>query len=325
MVRWLWAVVCLVGLVGCPHPQHARMDALGEPDAFELAAKERIEGRTCPPAIGVIYPGIGALCDGRTAEGVGMIATTTVDVGATAGVLLANPGPGGTGKSLPPLWIQNDYIVGWVRPALDRHVAKSRPYAPRDELGELLIAPFNGHVLKRPVVWAGTIGLIGGAIAVTALSNELFGATVAPRAGVNWFGADLPPGVGWPAVALTEAYTFEHVAVGEETLFRGLIQSSLARGMGPWGGWAVGSLIFGSVHAMNAAALPPDQVVPYLAIAVPYITLAGAVMGLAYMDARYSLTASVAMHFWYDLALAMASTIADPDNSYVAVRIRAPF
>jgi membrane protease YdiL (CAAX protease family) len=321
MLRWLWSALFLVVLAGCPRPTSGRMDALAEPAPIEVDAAERIAARKCPPGIGIVFPGVGPLCDGREAEGAALMAVGATDVAAAVAIPLAHGGAYAGGVTLPITWLQNAYVTTWARPALDRQLARKALYVPRDDLGELVLAPFNGHVMKRPLVWAGTIALIGGAFLVTAAQPD----GVAPKAGVNWFGADLPPGIGWPLVTVTEAYTFEHVAVGEEMLFRGMIQSALARGVHPWGGWAISTVIFGAAHLTNVVNMSSEEASAYLRYSLPYITLVGAVLGLAYMDARYSLTSSVAIHFWYDFALSMAATIVDPENSVVAARFSFPF
>ena len=168
MLRWLWSALFLVLVTGCPHPTPGRMDALAEPHPIEVDAQDRIEARKCPPGIGIVFPGVGALCDGKKAEGAALMAVGATDVAAAVAIPLAHGGGYAGGVALPLTWLQNVYITTWVRPAFDRQLAHKALYVPRDELGEVVLAPFNGHVLKRPIVWAGTLGLIGGAILVTA-------------------------------------------------------------------------------------------------------------------------------------------------------------
>jgi membrane protease YdiL (CAAX protease family) len=74
--------------------------------------------------------------------------------------------------------------------------------------------------------------------------------------------------------------------VGEELLFRGLIQEALALRVGPWGALAGGALLFGLMHAMTAA---------YLVLA----TFAGAYLGWAYL-ASGNLLVPVVAHGLYD-------------------------
>ncbi len=94
-------------------------------------------------------------------------------------------------------------------------------------------------------------------------------------------------------------------------LFRGALQSGLARGWGPWPGWAVGSLIFGAAHIPNAWAFDEGRDrARYLAISVPFITVLGSYIGLTYHYNDYSLAVPTALHFWYDLALFAGELVA---------------
>ena len=68
-----------------------------------------------------------------------------------------------------------------------------------------------------------------------------------------------------------------------------------------------------------------DQRLKYLAVGVPFITLLGSYLGLAYRESRYSLAPSVAIHFWYDLLLEAVSFLGDPKNSPLAVAWGTPF
>lgn len=320
----MWRLLVLLLLaVGCVPPRPARLDKMDAPDPVEVDAQARLDARKCLPVLPMLYPGAGSWCNGRVAEGATLVGATTVDLGGAVGVALANPGSQGSGVGVPLISVQDAYIFAWVRPLMDKHLAQRRLYVPRDTFGEMVAAPFDGQVLKRPAVWAGTLGALGGAVAISALLQH---ESWAPQGGpVNWFGLDLPAGVGWPASLVTGGYLFEHVALAEEALYRGTLQSALARGVGPWGGWALGTLIFGASHIGNVLALPQDQWASYLAISVPYITLVGGALGLAYMDARYSLTASIAMHFWYDLLQSLATVLVDPQDGFFSARIGGAF
>ena len=103
------------------------------------------------------------------------------------------------------------------------------------------------------------------------------------------------------------------------------MQSSLARGSGETRGWIYGSLAFGLVHSSNVLFMPADQRLSYLAVGVPFITLLGSYLGLAYRWSDYSLAPPVAIHFWYDFLVEAAGFVADPKNSPLAVTWGMPF
>jgi membrane protease YdiL (CAAX protease family) len=139
------------------------------------------------------------------------------------------------------------------------------------------------------------------------------------------FGHDIDGRVGYPLAFGIGSALFSHVAVAEETVFRGYIQSTLARSFGETAGWLVGSVIFGATHALNALLLPPEQRAKYLYIGVPVITLTGTWLGYAYKSSGYSLAPSVAVHFWYDLLLSATFFVLDPKGSPLAARVTIPF
>lgn len=319
---WRFLVLLLLA-VGCVPPRPARLDKMDAPDPVEVDAQARLAARKCPMGLPMLYPGVASLCDGRITEGATLVTAGAVDFGASFAVPIANPGSQGAGVQVPLVAIQDAYVFAWLSPLRDKQLAERKLYVPRDTFTEMLAAPFNGKVLERPAVWGGTAVALGGAVALDVLLQHQ---SFKPGGGpVNWFGLDVPPGVGWPASVIAGGYLFEHVALAEESLYRGTIQSAIARGVGPWGGWALGSLVFGASHALNVISLPADQRVSYLAISVPYITLVGGALGLAYMNARYSLTASIAMHFWYDLLQSLATVLVDPQNGFFSARIGGAF
>jgi membrane protease YdiL (CAAX protease family) len=128
-----------------------------------------------------------------------------------------------------------------------------------------------------------------------------------------------------PVAAAIGVVLFEQVALAEEMTFRGVLQSSLARSLGETPGWLSASLLFGVIHSTNVVFLEGSQRLTYLAVGVPFITLLGTYLGLAYRSSGYSLAPSVAIHFWYDLLLEAAAFVADPKNSPLAVTWGMPF
>lgn len=109
---------------------------------------------------------------------------------------------------------------------------------------------------------------------------------VGPLKGVRaFFDREIVPtmaGRGWPDLALLSAAA----GVGEEMLFRGVIQASLVGVLGPVGGVAASSALFGLVHPVSAT---------YVAIA----TLLGAYLGVVWLVTGNLLVVIVA-HAVYD-------------------------
>src|SRR5262249_52313771 len=92
----------------------------------------------------------------------------------------------------------------------------------------------------------------------------------------------------WPDLALISLAA----GVGEEMLFRGVIQGALGRWLGPWTGWGAAGLLFGLVHP-----IPPG----YILVA----GLMGAYLGALWIVDGNLLSAMVA-HGLYDfLALVL--------------------
>jgi membrane protease YdiL (CAAX protease family) len=179
-------------------------------------------------------------------------------------------------------------------------------------------------VLKRPDVWAGVVGMLGVGVAASVLAGEKL------RTGhygedPNVFGKPMRPLFGYPIASAVGLALFEHVVIAEEVTFRGWVQSSLTRSMGPTGGWLVGSLIFGSAHALNALVIEKDKREAYLTIGVPTITVIGSYLGLSYRWHDYSLLSPVALHFWYDFLISAVFFVADPTSSPISAGITLPF
>jgi membrane protease YdiL (CAAX protease family) len=141
----------------------------------------------------------------------------------------------------------------------------------------------------------------------------------------NVFGGTFDPWTGGALAGGVSATLFEHVAIGEETFFRGWVQSGLARALGEIPGWLLGSFIFGAAHSFNALVMPAADRPLYLAVYVPFITVAGSYLGFVYQRFGYSLAPSVALHFWYDLVVSAIAFALDPANNALSASVRLGF
>ncbi len=157
---------------------------------------------------------------------------------------------------------------------------------PTDSLADLAYAPFNIHVMKKPEVWGG---LLGSFALVVGISHMAFSKKIHSSASHSVHRAFAP------IMALP-------IGIGEESFFRGFLQSALSESLTPWGGIVLSSLLFGAAHIGNANMLAPQNRAGYYKFILPFITLSGVYDGwLTYKN--HSLKSNVAIHTWYDFVL----------------------
>jgi membrane protease YdiL (CAAX protease family) len=295
------------------------------PTDAELESTTRLADASCSGNWGLLFPGLAQLCTGRRAEGAVLMSLAAAEAATAIAVGTSSPqGVDHPGAGLPLIALQDAWLYGVVDSVLDRQRALHLRYVPTERLSELALAPFNPKVLSRPDVWAGLLGMVSFGVAASVLAGEKL------RTGhygerPNIFGRQVAPAIGYPIGAAVGAALFEHVAIAEETTFRGWLQSDFSRSMGPTGGWIVGSLVFGGTHALNALLLPADERAAYLGIGVPAITVIGSYLGLTYRWHDYSLLSPVALHFWYDFLLSAVYFVADPTSSPLSASVALPF
>lgn len=191
----------------------------------------------------------------------------------------------------------------------------------RESLGDLASAPFRPSVLKSPWVWAGVPLMLAAGIGVSYLASPddfTDYKSIFEVDRVNFLGKQMSRGTGFAAGFAYFAGLFTGVGVGEEALFRGVIQTEMEERFGTYGGLAIASVIFGAVHVFNFVQDPQTA-----AIAVPLITVLGSAMGVAYIRTNHELATSVAMHFWYDTLLSAIAFAADPEHQPFVVNYNA--
>jgi len=149
---------------------------------------------------------------------------------------------------------------------------------PRDNLKQLAAASFKWSVIKKPEVWGGILGSL--ALAATVVH---FAYPEAACAKVN--------------TVYVYPFSAFPIGMGEESLFRGFIQTALMERMSPWGAIALSSLIFGAAHIPNANGMDKENRNRYYTYSLPLISTLGAYAGwLTYKN--HSLQESVAVHAW---------------------------
>jgi membrane protease YdiL (CAAX protease family) len=321
-------LICLGALSACSRPiAQARTSKIEPPSVREVDARERIENKRCSGSWAYLplVLGLGQYCHRKDGEAAVMAIAGAVEL--TTGVLVGRRSEAGfdhPGSTLPLVAFQDTWVIGVADMLVDRDLARRELYAPTDTLPDMVAAPFNIEVMKDPKVWVGlAVALAVGIGASLALEGDV--PEVEAGEDVNVFGRQMPPSLGYPAASLAYGALFSHVATAEELLFRGVIQSELARRHGETLGWIEGSLIFGAIHAPNAWTLPEEQRRDYLVYGLPVITAIGGYLGYLYKDSGYSLAPPAAVHFWYDFLLSATFFIIEPQDSPLSANLSLTF
>ena len=303
--------------------KEARVVLDSPPNEGEIEARERILSHPCKVGRGLLLPGYLQLCRGRTGEGAVLAGlgiaelATGITAGVTSGFDSAAAGV--------PLLALGDLVTASVMDAvLESQRAAALPYVPQESLTDLARAPFARDVLSRPAVWAGILGTFAAGIAVSRLLDGPIQTQDFGHRPVL-FGHEMNSAVGYPLAGAIGIGLFEHVAIAEETAFRGLLQSGWSRTYGETRGWIYGSLAFGLIHSTNIFFMDSSQRLKYLAFGVPFITVLGSYIGLAYRWNDYSLGPPVAIHFWYDFLIEAFGFVTDPKHSPLALSWGMPF
>jgi len=302
------------------------MSRLEPPAAEEIEARVTLDHAACSPQLAFLFPGVGQLCMRQTARGAVLASLAAAEIGGAIAVGVETGDADHPGVQLPLAAVQDLWLYGIVDAVLTRQLAAGERFVPRDTPSDLVAAPLNLEVMKRPAVWAGlTLTLaLGLGVSIAISDEEDFDPD---RAGddPNLFGERMEPAYGYPLGFAAGAGLFSHVAIAEEALFRGYVQSAMSRWLGETQGWVVASLMFGAAHIPNAFVLPEEDRVEYLVYGIPVITAAGFYMGWLYRESGYSLAPSTAVHFWYDFLLSSTLFVLDPENSLFSARVAVPF
>lgn len=289
----------------------------------EAAARPRVQQSPCPGFLPFLFPGVSQLCLGRPEEGTAMASLGASELAVGAGVAVATGGATHPGASVPLTAFQDLWVASVTEWDLERQRAAHARFTPPERLPELLPAPFSPDVLRHPEVWLGLLGMVGADLLVT---RAVAGPTAFDLTHVgerpNVFGRTFDPLTGGALGGGVGVALFEHVAIAEETFFRGWLQSGLSRALGETPGWLLASALFGATHSLNALVMDPQDRPIYLAVYVPFITVLGGYLGFVYQRLGYSLAPSVALHFWYDLAVSAVAFALDPANNALSASVR---
>lgn len=318
------ALVAALAGPACMRPVVPARRSIVEPPApAETDAEARLQQAACSPRWGLLFPGLAQLCLRQTGEGVALAGAGAAEIGTAVAAGVASGTADHPGVQLPLTAVQDLYVYGVAAAAIEGDLARRARFAPHDSAADLLAAPFNLEVLRRPAVWLGIAGTLAVGLTVSIALSDIDRHRIG--ADPDLFGHTFPAGAGYPLGVAAGAALFSQVAMAEETLFRGYVQSALARSSGETRGWLGATLVFGAAHIPNAFLLPPEDRTDYLIYGLPIITAAGAYLGWLYRRSGYALAPSTAVHFWYDLALTSTLFVLDPDGSPFAASISFPF
>jgi membrane protease YdiL (CAAX protease family) len=315
---WAWLASCALGSEVRTEPRDATPFEAWLPE--EQQAARWLGERPCASRPKLL-PGLQQICMGRDVEGGLLAGLFTSQAVAGAAILVADDDDGAAGGTLV-VAAADTLVYSVFDGILTEQRARGMAYVPLEAGGNVWAAPFRPRVFLRPNVLFGTLVLATGGIVLQSAIDPMPPPTFAPP---NVFGAHPPPAVGYPALVALNGGLMLQVATAEEIAFRGWVQSGLARSTSELGGVALGSLIFGLAHTTNVLFMPPEDRVPYLLYAVPYITLTGTWLSWTYHREGYELGPSVAEHFWYNLAVSTAATLLDPEHHLFSLRFGGPF
>jgi membrane protease YdiL (CAAX protease family) len=149
---------------------------------------------------------------------------------------------------------------------------------PREGLGELALAPIRPRYLLRPTT-------------LVPLLAPLY--SLAKPAEGGWVTVT-DSSIDRGEIAAMNTVRYGSVAVGEEALFRGVVNTDLSDRWGPWVGLALSSAIFGAAHSGTGGTAD-------VGVATGY----GAYLGWLQQHNDYRLGEVVALHFWWDFLIGL--------------------
>jgi membrane protease YdiL (CAAX protease family) len=190
---------------------------------------------------------------------------------------------------------QNTYFYGMYAAYRDaRNFNKNFSYSysmPQESFADLILAPFEWKIIKKPEVWGGVLGsFVLGALVFSLIDDGLTD--------------DEAPALSSSDNSIFPLIAFS-VGVGEEAVFRGVLLPAYTELLGPSGGLIASSLLFGAAHIPNGFLLEGRERDRYFKIGIPFITAMGAYMGWM-VQKNNSLKESTALHSWYDFIVFLA-------------------
>lgn len=166
----------------------------------------------------------------------------------------------------------------------------------------------------------GGLGLVSIALGGLFLYEVQSGGLVVE--GWNW---QALPVDAWLRTAWTALLVNLAVAVGEETIFRGYLLTSLNTVVGRWPALVIMMVVFGLFHLIAYAESGLDSII--LVLAIVLASLFGGLFGLIYLRTR-SLWAPVVMHFAWNFVeadvLNLTGSLDNPNLIGALTRLQSP-
>lgn len=162
--------------------------------------------------------------------------------------------------------------------------------------GELVAAPFLPESWSDWRVWAVVgLGLLETWLLRALFEPETLRVPSVLEARTTTLGATpIAPLTGYAVDTLGTSILSLQPGVGEEVLFRGIVQDELERHIGPWGSLGVTSVFVGLLHYRNAGWRTDVR-----QVGTPLI--AELLLGYLYQSSGYDMTKPIAAHVYYDI------------------------
>lgn len=165
-----------------------------------------------------------------------------------------------------------------------------------EPIAGLFFSPFQWSYLKEPDVYIPLLLTAG-----IGFFDQPQGPSLFNIRGLNWFGHDVSPTTAGIGSTLLEAFGFTLLAVAEEGLFRGVIQTELSERVNPNFGLIASSILFGLGHY-------PLHGLTYSLRA----TAGGLYLGWRFKESGYDLRHVIAIHFYIDFMPTIIQLFRDP-------------
>jgi membrane protease YdiL (CAAX protease family) len=168
---------------------------------------------------------------------------------------------------------------------------------PTDSFSDLIYAPFNYKIMRKPEVWGALLIDLVAAFTTIYLSEKIDQSSV-----IHSMQGPLSPFRAFP------------VGIGEESFFRGYLMPICSEFTNSTGGLILSSTLFGAAHIPNASHYyQKSDRWKYYTFSLPLITSAGMYFGYL-TQKNNSLQEAVAVHAWYDFILFSLSYLATEEN-----------
>lgn len=172
--------------------------------------------------------------------------------------------------------------------------------AQNEGIDDLVLAPWNFSMLKRPTTW-GALALAFGIAAIDVANIDSNTASIFEHN--SYALRDLGFGTAFSTFA----------GMHEEALFRGTLQPLLRRNWGSeWGSNLATSVLFGAAHYSETNRFPLAQ------------ALAGYYLGWVAIENGWSLKESIFIHTWWDIVLLNAQYLVESRDRSREVVYRLP-